>query len=74
MIQTVPKRSVQMIRRVDSPEQNRWKVGLSRFELESKRPKRPSIGQANPQALPIPALGLPFLNVTTVEGNSHLSA
>jgi len=26
-------------------------VGLSRFELESKRPKRPSIGQANPQTL-----------------------
>ena len=25
-------------------------VGLSRFELESKRPKRPSIGQTNPYA------------------------
>ena len=25
-------------------------VGLPRFELGSKRPKRPSIGQANPRA------------------------
>ena len=49
-------------------------VGLSRFELESKRPKRPSIGQANPQTLPNHAQMFPFLNVTQEEGMSHHSA
>ena len=46
-------------------------VGLSRFELESKRPKRPSIGQANPQTLPNHAQMFPFLNVTQEEGKNH---
>ena len=46
-------------------------VGLPRFELGSKRPKRPSIGQANPQTLPTLAQMFPFLNVTQEEGMSH---
>ena len=48
-------------------------VGLSRFELESKRPKRPSIGQANPQTLSIHAQMFPFLNVTQEAGMYHHS-
>ena len=44
------------------------KVGLPRFELGSKRPKRPSIGQANPQTLPNHAQMFPFLNVTQEVG------
>ena len=39
------------------------RVGPSGFEPESKRPKRPSIGQANPRApRQPPCLG--FLNIT----------
>ena len=49
-------------------------VGLPRFELGSKRPKRPSIGQANPQTLPNHAQMFPFLNVTQEGGKSHHSA
>ena len=46
-------------------------VGLPRFELGSKRPKRPSIGQANPQTLPNHAQMFPFLNVTQEGGMIH---
>ena len=49
-------------------------VGLPRFELGSKRPKRPSIGQANPQTLPTHAQMFPFLNVTQEGGRNHHAA